>query len=204
MKNNILILLLSSLLLIGCNKKDAYILSNGGIKEAVKLEENLESQFIPSNAGGALPWNFLPVDSQFVFTNPVKYRRTAFETLPMKMRAYSDSLGNEILIYEWDLITNDMTPEEKKEVQLSFDDHHGMYVGKYNQLLNEISNQLGPAKKVGANIEKVEMEVYKKWSTKSLWIKEEQVVELHLLLAPQEIYRIILKNLVYSKKEQIL
>lgn len=200
MKNSSFILLLISSILFSCKHSDDYIIQNGGIKEAISLEQQLESEALTSNKSGALPWNFLPVDSHFVFTNPVKFQRTKFSSLPMRMRAYSDSLGNEIIIYEWDLITPDMSQEEKKDLQMSFDEHHGIYVTKYNELLSEISTKLGPAKKVGANIEKVEMEVYKKWSTKSVWKNDNQVVELHLLLAPQEIYRIILKNLVLAKQ----
>ena len=201
MRNKLTPLFLLLTTLISCNQSDELILDNGGIQEAVALEEKVSSVSLETNKNNALPWNFLPIDSQFVFTNPIKFERTTFESLPMSMRAYSDSLGNEIIIYEWDLITSDMTQDEKQKLKLSFDDHHSIYVNKYNSLLQQITEEMGAPEQLGDNIKKVNMEVYKKWSTESVWKTNDRIVELRLLLAPQEIYRIILKNLRLKNKK---
>lgn len=200
MKPSLLILPALFIALVSCKStsQDALILEAPSIKAAKELEIALGSVPIASDSNSALPWKFLPIDSQFVMTHPIKFKRAQFESLPMTTRMYSDSLGNEIIIYEWDLVTDELEFEQVNTLKESFEDQHTLYVDKYNQLLAEITQRIGEPTLKEEGLKKHRMEVYKHWTIVSKWKTEHQAVELKLLLVPKEVYRVILKNMVLA------
>lgn len=200
MKNSCLIIPFALMALASCQSTsdDALVLERPSIRAAIQLEEALGSVPLESDSSSALPWKFLPVDSQFVMTRPIKFKRAQFQSLPMSTRMYSDSLGNEIIIYEWDLVTDELEFEEVNKLKESFDDQHAIYVGKYNQLLAEITQRIGEPMVKEEGLKKHQMEVYKHWTIVSKWQTDRQHVELKLLLVPKEVYRVILKNFVFA------
>ena len=203
MKNrSILYLLILIIGLSSCGGEgvDEIIIENASVVSFTALEEKLASEKLASNPTSALPWMFLPVDSQFVMTSPIKYKRKSYATLPMTSRAYSDSLGNEVLIYEWDLIEEGMSEDEKNTLKHDFENQHDIYVKKYNELIDRVTFVLGPPVYADKGLKSNNLEVFKNYKGKNVWQSEKQAVEVSIFLLPTEIYRVTLKNFVFVQE----
>jgi len=189
-----------SVLMFSCTDNyDPILIENASITSTSELEEQLNSESIVPEGKSYLPESFLPIDTTLKLYKSAGYIRSSYKSLPMSMRAYSDSLGNEIIIYEWDLVTSELSEAEANKIKMDFEAQHDQYVPKYNSLINDISQQIGEPFRIGKNLEQSSLEAYKKWTTATFWKSEKQVVELRLLLVPHQIYRIILKNMILNE-----
>jgi hypothetical protein len=200
MKQLILIIALVPLFFSCTDKEDEILLENLSIENYKALELKLVSKTIQYSDKDQLPNAFLPIDTILNLRNAIGFRRTDFVSLPMYSRAYSDSLGNCAYVYEWDKVTPEMDQNERDQIKREFEKYHAEYVAKYNHLTNYITAVLGAPSTVDKKLEASDMEVYKFWKSSQIWKKDNQTVELNLILMPNELYRVIVKILVLKKK----
>ena len=121
----------------------------------------------------------------------------------MYSRAYLASNHNLLIVYEWDKITPEMSQSEKEKIKREFDKHHADYVGKYNELTDQLTQLLGSPIVADKKLQASEMEVYKLWKSTQKWKTENEIVELNLVLLPNELYRVMVKVLVLKNKKTI-
>lgn len=197
------LLLIVGLFSCGEAKLDAVVIENPSVLAFEQLEKELSSEKLSVNKNLLLPWKYLPIDSQFVMTNPVKYKRTTFADLPMTSRAYADSLGNEVLIYEWDLVEEGMSMDEKDLLKRDFENQHEIYVGKYNELIDRVTMAFGAPSYADKMLQSNNMEVYESYTSKNKWEMDKQMVEVSIFLLPNEIYRVALKNLILAQEKVV-
>lgn len=187
--------------LLSCTtKQDRFLLEKANIQQYLSLEKELNSKQITHSKNERLPIAFLPIDTNLTFTSPIGFERIDFEDMPMYSRAYTDSLGNCIIIYEWDKVTPTMSQDQKDKIKREFEKHNQDYVNKYNHLTAKITEALGPPITADKKLQASEMEVYTFWKCSQIWKKGKQTVELNLILMPNELYRIIVKVLVLKGK----
>jgi hypothetical protein len=178
---------------------DKLVLDNANLDTYQSLEQNLASKKLYRVKNEKLPKAFLPIDTNLKFTNVAAYERSTFVNLPMSSRAYTDSIGNEILIYEWDKVTLNMSEKEKDKIKHAFDKYHTEYVNKYNELTNQLTEALGAPLTADKKLQPSEMEVFKFWKSSQSWQKDNIRVELNLVMMPTELYRVIVKILILKQ-----
>jgi hypothetical protein len=202
MKINSWIVLLLNITLVACSEsKDELLLENVNRTSFAAFEESLNSEKLAKASSEKLPRAFLPLDTNLVFVEPQAYKRVKYTSLPMNSRSYIDSLGNFIAVYEWDKVTLDMSQDERDKIKREFDKHHEVYVTKYNELTNQLTEALGAPLEADKKLQASEMEVYKIWKSSQKWQKNNTTVELSLVLMPNELYRVIVKVLVLKEKK---
>lgn len=197
--NNFFLFLGLSSLLPSCNsEKDKILLKELDLASYKKLEVSLNSEELESNKT-PLAFKFLPKDTSLLFFKVASYRRHKFSVLPLTTSAYKDTLGNFLAVYIWDKITPDMSQSEKEKIKREFDKHHGDYVAQYNVLTDELTEVLGPPKTADKKLQASDMEVYQFWESGQIWEREDKIVELNLVIMPNETYRVIVKILALKK-----
>lgn len=203
MKINSWVVLFLSIMMISCSEsKDELLLDNVNRISFAELEKSLNSEKLAKASSEKLPLAFLPLDTNLIFVEPQAYRRVKYTSLPMSSRSYIDSLGNFIAIYEWDKVTLDMSQDDRDKIKREFDKHHEAYVSKYNELTNQLTEALGAPLEADKKLQASEMEVYKIWKSSQKWQKDNTIVELSLVLMPNELYRVIVKVLVLKEKKK--
>jgi len=186
-----------SVFLLGCNEKtEPLVLNTNSIKKAIELEKSLGSVLLSENSNGVLSSGFLPVDTTLKMKNKVKYLRENKEGLSLQTKCYLDDSGNELIIYDWDKELPSMSESEKQKIRKDFGTYNSLYSAKYNELAIRLIEELGEPKYKDDQLNQNKSSIIKTWSSKYLWEKDNQIIELKIILVPHSFYKVLLKQLV--------
>lgn len=188
------------LFLAGCKgKQEELLFDQLSISQICNQEQSL-SKVYDGYDHGVLAKSFYPKENVTLDKSLLSVRKLKLG-LPLKTKYYfspSDSLVKFIL-YEWNVVTPEMTPDEINKHTTNNLDYHQDYVQKFNSLAKRYTEKYGAPSSGDGALQKEKFQNLERNYATYTWDLDNQVIELSISLIPTLSYRVITK--VYWKEE---
>ncbi len=189
---------LAMILLLGCTEKHEELLFEQVSIAEVRAQEGSMSKVYEGYEHGTLAKSFYPGSKILLDQSLVTVRKLKLG-LPLKTKYYFDPADSVVkfVLYEWNVVTPEMTREEINKHTMNNLAYHSDYVKKFNLLSTQLSDKYGRPTSGDGVLKKEQFQNLERNYTSYTWDLEDKVVELSISLIPTLSYRVITK--VYWK-----